>query len=423
MNKKSTKDILQAPRGMRDFFGVEFQKQKNFFKEAEKVAERYGFSGIETPIMEHTEIFHKGVGEGTDIVDKEMYNLETTGGDKLTLRPEGTAAIMRAYIEHGMGSLPGPQMLYYSGPFFRHEKPQKGRYRQLYQFGLEIMGSKNPLYDVLIIQTGYEILKKTRQEIIVAINSIGSNTERTGYIKILREFYKKNESNIAESDKSRIESNPLRILDSKENNTKEVNKTAPKIYDSLTKESKEYFNSILSKLDTLNIPYEIVPELVRGLDYYEHTVFEYIVRDKNGNNSHALGGGGRYDGLAEMIGHNKAIPSVGLGLGVDRIIEISDDSFVEKKEIIPLLIADESAYVKATEIVKILQEKNINVSLYPLVQKLSKQISRMEKENYKNILILGENEIEKNTVILKKLDTREQQEIDLDNLETALQNL
>ena len=165
MSKKSTKDILQAPRGMRDFFGDEYKMRQGFFSVAQKIAEHYGFSGIETPILEHTEIFSKGVGEGTDIVDKEMYNLETAGGDRLTLRPEGTAAVMRAYIEHGMGSLPGPQMFHYSGAFFRHEKPQKGRYRQLYQFGLEIMGSKNSLHDALIIQTGYDIVKKSGKKI------------------------------------------------------------------------------------------------------------------------------------------------------------------------------------------------------------------------------------------------------------------
>lgn len=411
MSKKSTKDILQAPRGMRDFLGDEFLKRKNFFSTAEEIAQSYGFSGIETPILEHTPIFHKGVGEGTDIVDKEMYNLKTSGGDLLTLRPEGTASVMRAYIEHGMGSLPGPQMLYYNGPFFRHDKPQKGRYRQLYQFGLEIMGSKEPIYDALIIKTGYDIIQKNRKEIIVEINSLGSNSERENYLEELRKFYLGKKEKMAETDIHRIETNPLRILDSKELATVEINKEAPLLSDFLGKESQEHFQKVLSQLDILNVHYEINPKLVRGLGYYEYTVFEFVCFDENGEKSFALGGGGRYDGLAEMIGHTKSVPSVGLGLGADRIIESSDFQNTHKTKKIPLLLADETALSKAINIT----QKNKEIFLYPLTQKFGKQLARIEKEGFEKVYILGENEIQNNEIILKDLETGEQKNISLEN--------
>ncbi len=424
MNKKSTKDILQAPRGMRDFFGEEFKKRKNFYKIAEEISERYGFSGIETPIMEHTEIFQKGVGEGTDIVDKEMYNLTTTGGDKLTLRPEGTAAIMRAYIEHGMGSLQGAQMLYYSGPFFRHERPQKGRYRQFYQFGLEVMGSKEARYDAIIIKTGYEILKSTDKEIIVEINTLGNNEERKKYVDILRNFYMKNIDSIGESDKSRVETNPLRILDSKDKNTKSVNENAPSILNYLGDDSIKHFNIVKKILEENNIKYEVIPSLVRGLDYYEHTVFEYITINSDGNKSDALGGGGRYDGLAETLGHNKSVPSVGLGLGVDRIIDITDINIDEKSNIIPILKLTNSTnldiYIK-----KIIKELNNikKVIIINHIQKFDKQIKFIKKNGYRYFIIIDEKIIKENKIILRSLKDDINEQININELKNRIREI
>ena len=411
---KSNKDILQAPRGMRDFRGTEFYRRKNFFHIAETIAESYGFSGIETPIMEHTEIFLKGIGEGTDIIDKEMYNLTTVGGDKLTLKPEGTAPIMRAYIEHGMGSLPQPQFFYYSSPFFRHDKPQKGRYRQLYQFGLEIMGSRDPLYDALTIEVGYKIIKKSDQKIVVKLNSLGTNELRKIYTEKLVSYYNEHKENLGQRDQERIETNPFRILDSKDTDTVKVNQSAPTLINNLDTESQDHFNAVTKILDALKIPYEIDPFLVRGMDYYEHTVFEYVTYDTEGNESFALGGGGRYDGLAEMIGHTKSVPAVGLGVGADRIIESNESAFIENnKTKIPLLITDSAFYVNA---VKVIQDNTNDLFLYPLTNKIAKQIGRMEKEGYNKVAILGEDEVKNNTIIVKDLDTHIQEEISLSEL-------
>ena len=421
MKKKARQDILQAPRGMRDFFGKDFAKRKKFFTQAERIAEHYGFSGIETPIMEHTEIFLKGVGEGTDIVDKEMYNLETAGGDKLTLRPEGTAAVMRAYIEHGMRSLPQPILWYYEGAFFRHEKPQKGRYRQLYQFGLEIMGTKNPAYDALIIQVGYEILKQSGKNIIVGINSIGNTEERTQYIRTLKAFYQKHRDALGESDQKRIETNPLRILDSKDVSTKKVNENAPELLNSLEMESRVFFDDVLDYLDVLSIPYEVVPTLVRGLDYYEHTVFEFVTLDEQGNKSHALGGGGRYDGLAETLGHNKAIPSVGLGLGVDRIIEeMDDDDTTDDKLRVSLIAMGKEAEAGALVLMAKIPKESIHCIPSFSQQKLGKQLEKAEKMQCDYAIILGEDEMQNNEGIIKNLHTREQETISLQTIPEKL---
>tara|TARA_B100001750_G_C15447067_1_gene566808 strand:- start:44 stop:1300 length:1257 start_codon:yes stop_codon:yes gene_type:complete len=415
MNKKSTKDILQAPRGMRDFFGEEFKKKKRFFNTAESIAESYGFSGIETPVLEHTEIFNKGIGEGTDIIDKEMYNLSTLGGDALTLKPEGTAPVMRSFIEHGMGAQPQPRLLYYSSPFFRHDKPQKGRYRQFYQFGLEVMGSRDAMYDAMIIDIGYQITNQQGGSVVVKLNSLGTSELRKTYTEKLVAYYTKHKENLGERDQERITTNPFRVLDSKDEKTKVVNQTAPILIDHLDTQSKEHFNRVALALRNLNIPYVIDPFLVRGMDYYEHTVFEYILLDENGDESLALGGGGRYDGLAEMIGHTTSVPAVGLGLGVDRIIESFPDAFNNNQSgAVPLLITDTSLYVQASQLLSKIQSQNI--FLYPLATKLSKQFARVQKEGYDRVYILGEDEINKQTLILKNLSTGEQKEISQESI-------
>ncbi|MCA9352925.1 histidine--tRNA ligase [Patescibacteria group bacterium] len=422
-SKKSNKDILQAPRGMRDFFGDAFIHKQEFFQYAETIAEQRGFTGIETPIMEHTEIFLKGIGDGTDIVDKEMYSLETIGGDQLTLRPEGTAPIIRSYIEHGMGSLPQPQLFHYSGPFFRHDKPQKGRYRQFYQFGLEVMGSRDPLYDVHVIETGYTIVKQSGQNIVVKLNSLGSYKVRQQYVKKLVEFYTEHKQELAERDQSRIQTNPLRILDSKEETTVAINQQAPRLIDYLDEDSQKHFNQVQMLLEKIDIPYVIEPFLVRGMDYYEHTVFEYVIQDNDGNESFALGGGGRYDGLAEMIGHTKSVPSVGLGLGVDRIIETTHNNAfrMEEKKDVPLIITDDSLYAEALGVIKKTTTVNTQrIFLYPLFGKLSKQLSRIEKEGYQTVIILGEDEFKKNMVTLRDLKTQTQEDVRVEDLQTYL---
>jgi len=424
---KPQQNILQAPKGMRDFKGDAFYKKQGFYEKAQEIAEYYGFSGIELPILEHEEIFTKGVGNNTDIVEKEMYALKTKGGDHLVMRPEGTAGVMRSYIEHGMGSLPQPIFFYYGGPFFRHEKPQKGRYRQFYQFGLEIIGSEKAVLDAITIQTGYQIAKESGVEIVVKINTLGDNEVRKNYLKILKSFYKKHQNNISKKDLARLETNPLRVLDSKEPGTIAINEDAPTIIDNLNPESKKHFKLVLEYHDAAGIPYEINHALVRGLDYYAHTVFEYVTLDDEGNESFALGGGGRYDGLAKVMGHNKDVPAVGLGLGVDRIIEISKEgSFnpkIRKKPKFFFIQLGYEAKAKAFSIIEIMRKKK-----YPLKHSLSKnnlgkQLGIAETLGIPYALIFGQKEAMDETVIVRNMETRKQKTVQISELSDYLKTL
>ena len=424
-SKKTTRDIHQSPRGMRDFFGELFYKKQGFFESAQKIAEYYGFSGIETPILEHTEIFLKGLDENDDAA-KEMYSFETKGGDRLSLRPEGTAPIMRSYIEHGMGSLPQPLFLYYYGPFFRHEKPQKGRYRQLHQFGLEIIGSDKPVFDGIAIQAGFQILKESGREIQVKINTLGDNETREKYQAALTNFYKENIDHIADKDKLRLETNPLRILDSKEPQTIEVNKNAPTLISILNESSKQHFDQVLTYLDNAGIPYEIDHALVRGLDYYTHTVFEFVTYDTDGSASLALGGGGRYDGLAETLGHNKSVSAIGLGIGVDRTLEVAtDSSFVSQfksPHTFHLIQFGKGSRENSFNIIETFRKHNIPLSQSYTKKNLGSELQSAEENGYQQVLIFGEDEIKNNSIRIKNLQTQEQKTIHISELPEHIKN-
>ena len=410
-SNKTNKNILQAPKGMRDFIGDAFYEKQGFYEKAQEIAEYYGFQGIETPVLEHTDIFLKGLDEADDAV-KEMYSLKTKGKDSLSLKPEGTASIMRAYIEHGMGSLPQPVFMYYGGPYFRHERPQKGRYRQFYQFGLEIMGSEKAVLDAIAIQTGYQILKEAGKEIVIKINTLGDTEVRAEYLKKLKNFYSEHIENISPKDAERLESNPLRVLDSKEAATKIINEDAPTLISTLNPASKKHFKSVLEYLDAAHIPYEIDNALVRGLDYYSHTVFEYVTYDTDGESSLALGGGGRYDGLARVMGHTKDVPAVGLALGVDRVIDIAEPgSFnpkIRKKPKFFFIQLGYEAKAKAFDIIEIMRKKK-----YPLKHSLSKnnlgaQLGTAETLGIPYALIFGQKEAIDGTVIVRDMKTRKQ---------------
>lgn len=425
-DKKTNKDILQAPKGMRDFLGEPFYAKQGFYEKAQEIAEYYGFSGIETPILENSEIFLKGLDADDDAV-KEMYSLRTKGNSALSLRPEGTAPIMRSYIEHGMGSLPQPIFLYYGGPYFRHERPQKGRYRQFYQFGLEIIGSEKAVLDAIIIQTGYQILKESNKEINIKINTLGDAEVRKEYLKTLKAYYKKNFKKLSIKDQKRFETNPLRILDSKETETIEVNKDAPTIISTLNKDSKKHFKSVLEYLDAANLPYEIEHNLVRGLDYYNHTVFEYVVIDEEGNSSLALGGGGRYNGLAKTLGHNKDVPAVGLGLGVDRTIEISDEgSFnpkIRKKAKFFFIQLGYEAKAKAFAVIEILRKKKYSIKHSLSKNNLGAQLGTAETLGIPYAIIFGQKEAIDGTVIVRDMKTRKQDTVNITELADHLKKL
>lgn len=424
---KTIKDLLQTPKGTRDFLGDMFYTKQGFYEKAQEIAEYYGFQGIEVPILEHEEVFTKGVGDGTDIVDKEMYQVKTKGGDSLVLRPEGTAGIMRSYIEHGMGSWPQPVFLYYGGPFFRHEKPQKGRYRQFYQFGLEILGSDKAVLDAITIQTGYLILKESGLDITVKINTLGNARVRKDYEKKLKTFYTKHKDKLGKEDQQRIETNPLRILDSKDPKTITVNEDAPTTIASLDTESKQHFKNVLECLDGANIPYEISNALVRGLDYYTHTVFEYVTYTKDGGTSLALGGGGRYDGLATTMGHNKDVPAVGLGLGVDRAIEIAQEGAynpkIRKKPKFFFIQLGFEAKAQSFEIIEILRAKKVPIEHSLSKKDLTTQLGIAETKNIPFVIIFGQEEAKNRNVIIKNMKTKSQKTVSIDDMANYIKTL
>ncbi|MBP9803086.1 MAG: histidine--tRNA ligase [Candidatus Pacebacteria bacterium] len=420
--KKAQIKELASPKGMRDIMNEEYYNFQGFFEKAQEVAVYYGFKPIETPMMESEEIFKTGVGGGTDIVDKEMYSLKTKGGDNLALRPEHTASLMRAYIEHGMHTFPQPVMFYQYGPSFRHDKPQKGRYRQFYQFDLDALGSEKSIMDALVIKVGLSILEEAGAEnLVIDINSIGDKECRNGYIKELTNYYKKNISSLPAIDRERLKTNPLRILDSKEEKTKELNQNAPDSISFLCSSCKKHFKEVLEYLDEMNITYRINKNLVRGLSYYARTVFEVIKEDGGEDGSSmSIAGGGRYDYLAKQLGSKKDVPAVGFAVGVDRIVESTwykklSPRIMKKPKIYFIQLGAE-AKLKSLNVIDILRKAHV-----PIMQSLSKdslgsQLAVAEKLNIPYAIIFGVKEALENSVIVRDMSNRSQETVKIPKL-------
>ena len=421
--KKTTrKEPFNRVKGMRDIIDTDFYAYQGFFEKAQEVAIYYGFKPIETPLLEQEDLFTTSLGVGTDAVDKEMYSLKTKGGDKLALRPEATASVMRSYIENGMQNLPQPVMHYYYGPMFRHDKPQRGRYRQFYQFGLEMIGSEKSIVDALIIKTTVTILEEAgAQNLTIDINSMGDKESRTAYLKELTAYYKKHAHALPAIDKERLKTNPLRILDSKDPKTIEINQDAPDAVSSLSPAARKHFKELLGYLDEMEINYQINKNLVRGLSYYTHTVFEIIEQngDEDGNPL-TIAGGGRYDSLAQQLGSKKEIPAMGMAIGVDRVIESS-----WYKKLHPRILKKPKFYfiqigldakLKSLNVIEILRKAHI-----PMMQSLSKdtlsqQLGMAEKSGSPYALIFGQKEALEGSVIVRDMNNHSQDTVKLEKL-------
>jgi histidyl-tRNA synthetase len=430
--KKSNKNMSQeatSPKGMRDLRNEEYYAFQGFFEKAQEVAVYYGFKPIETPILEHEEIFTTSIGEGTDIVDKEMYTLKTKGGDHLALRPEHTAPLMRAYIEQGMQTLPQPVLMYQYGPVFRHDKPQRGRYRQFWQFDLDALGNDKSIMDALVIKTGMSILEEAGAEnLSIDINSIGDKECRNGYIKELTNYYRKNINQLPAVDRERLKVNPLRILDSKEEKTKEINVNAPDSVSFLCPSCKKHFKEVLEYLEEMGIPYNLNKNLVRGLSYYTRTVFEIIEQSGAEDGTPlTLAAGGRYDYLARQIGSKKDVPAFGMSIGVDRIVAAPwykklSPRILKKPKIYFIQLGAE-AKLKSLNVIEILRKAHI-----PIAQSLSKdslgsQLGIAEKLNIPYTLIFGVKEALDNSVIVRDMSNRSQETVKLTKLLEYLKEL
>lgn len=426
---KNKAEEVASPKGMRDLMNEEYYSFQGFFEKAQEVAVHYGFKPIDTPILENEEIFTKTIGLGTDIVDKEMYTLKTKGGDHLALRPEHTAALMRAYIEHGMQSMPQPVMFYQYGPVFRHDKPQRGRYRQFWQFDLDCLGNDKSIMDALVIKTGMSILEEAgAANLSVDINSIGDRECRGAYVKELVSYYKKHINNLPVIDRERLKTNPLRILDSKEEKTKEINENAPDAVSFLCASCKKHFKEVLEYLEEMRISYNVNKNLVRGLSYYTRTVFEVYTESKEENGLPVqVASGGRYDYLARQLGGKKDVPAVGFSMGVDRIVEsawytnLSPRIF--KKPKIYFIQLGSEAKLKSLNIIEILRKARIPITQSLSRDSLGSQLAIAEKLSVPYAIIFGLKEALDNSVIVRNMFNRSQEIVKLAKLLEYLKKL
>ena len=426
--KRTNKEPLSSVKGMRDILDNQYYQFQGFFEKAQEVAIYYGFKPIETPIVEYEDVFTSSIGEGTDIVDKEMYTLKTKGGDHLALRPEHTAGTMRSYIEHGMQALPQPVMLYSYGPVFRHDNPQKGRYRQFYQFDMDVIGSDKSILDALVIKTALTILSEAgATELSVDINSIGDKECRNSYIKELISFYKKNINILPAIDRERLKTNPLRILDSKEEKTIELNQNAPESISHLCVNCKKHFKEVLEYLEETGVPYSINKCLVRGLSYYTRTVFEIMQEDKETGKKITITGGGRYDYLGKQLGSKKDVPAVGISIGVDRIVEAPWFSKLSpriiKKPKIYFIQLGFDAKLKSLNVIEILRKGKIAIAQSISKDNLGAQLAIAEKLGMEYAIIFGQKEAIENSVIFRDMSNRSQETIKIPKLLEYIKNI
>ncbi|MBI2054406.1 MAG: histidine--tRNA ligase [Candidatus Staskawiczbacteria bacterium] len=421
------KTKIQSLPGMHDILPSDqgyFQKVQ---KSAESIAGYYGFERIDTPVLEQAEVFLKGTGTGTDIVEKEMYTFRTKGGDLVALRPEYTPVIARSYIEHGMHNLPQPVKLWHYGPCFRHERQQAGRYRQFNQFGFEIIGEKNTSIDSQLIQMSYDVLKELGfKDLTVQVNSIGDSECRPYFKKILTGYFRSRKSSLCPDCQRRLKENPLRILDCKEEKCQRIKAGAPQIIDHLCENCHAHFKEVLEFLDELELSYTLNPYLVRGLDYYTKTVFEISENSEEGKAQGSLMGGGRYDGLVKILG-GRDTPGCGVAGGSERIVNL----IKARKTKLPQAQKDPEIFL--AQLGQLAKRKSLKLfeefrkAKIPVAESFSKdslksQLRIADKMKIKYVLIFGQKEALEGFVTLRDMETGVQKEIKLENVVKELKN-
>lgn len=388
---------LQPVRGTRDFLGDVARCIQHIQDITFATARQFGFERIDTPIFEYTGVFKRAVGETSDIVGKEMYTFSDRGGEEITLRPEGTAPVVRALLSNSM-TQQLPLKYCYSGPMFRYERPQRGRYRQLHQFGVEFFGVENPYADVEVLDLAQQILNHLKIEASLHLNTIGDTESRNAYRIALVEYFSKYKGELSEDSQLRLEKNPMRILDSKDDNDQRISQNAPKISAHLTSAAAHFFEKVCQGLEALDIKYTLDPTLVRGLDYYTHTAFEFKSNDLGAQN--AILGGGRYDGLVQHMG-GPSIPAVGWGMGIDRIALLLENRAFSKPAPIVFIVIGE-CFSKAIQIAKAFREQGKTCEIIYKTNP-GKAFKEADKLGARFAVIIGEEEVKTNTVKLKDL--------------------
>ena len=416
---------IQAIRGMNDLLPADSTLWSSLDETISNLLISYGYKYCRTPIVESTETFSRAIGEVTDIVEKEMYTWEDNNGNSLTLRPEGTASVVRMMIEHNLPR-EGIQKVFYNGPMFRHERPQKGRYRQFHQVGAEVFGASDAKIDAELISITDSLWKSLGINARLEINSLGSKESRSAYRNILTAFFNENISQLDEDSLRRLKTNPLRILDSKNKDLELLISNAPKMIDHLDDESKEHFTILKTYLDNLDIPYEVNPKLVRGLDYYNQTVFEWISSDLGSQGT--ICGGGRYDGLVEKMGGSPT-PAIGFAMGLERIALLIQDKksqiVIKRCQLYFVTLGDKAQIESMKLSKKILQAlPNITLSNDLSMGSLKSQMKKADKSNADFALILGEEELSNNQLSIKPLKGQGvQQSIKLEGIIQHLQEI
>jgi len=414
--------VYQAPRGTQDILPQEQPFWRYVEQKAAEICLLYGYERIDLPMFEDAGLFTRGVGEGTDIVEKEMYVFEDRGGNRLALRPEGTASICRAYLEHGMHNRPQPVKLYYIGPAFRYERPQAGRYRQHGHFGCEAIGDADPALDAEVIDMAWQFfISLGLGRFTIVLNSIGCRECRPEYLSVLKEHYSPHIDEVCADCKVRFQKNPMRLLDCKSPQCQPIANTAAKNTDYLCAACTEHYNDVKNYLSSLEIPFEENPRLVRGFDYYTRTVFE--VQPEEGGSQSSLGGGGRYDGLIEELG-GKPTPGIGFATGIERII------LGLQKENVPvppipgpqLFIAHlgDEAKDTALKLAITLRRSGIAVTMATGGRSLKAQLRQANNLNVPRVAIIGEDEVKAGTVVLRDMVTSQQETVPLGKLHELL---
>lgn len=407
---------LQPVRGTHDLLPEDMRGHRHVTDTAQHVALRYGFEEMATPIFEFTNVFARTLGDTSDVVTKEMYTFEDRGGDSITLRPENTAGVARAYMSNGLAQH-APCKFFYSGPMFRYERPQKGRLRQFHQIGVELIGPAQPQADIEVIACGVAILKGLGlyKETTLELNTLGDPESRDAYRTVLVDYFNAHKDKLSEDSLNRLERNPLRILDSKDEGDRELVKDAPVFSDYLNEASRDFFQTLTNGLDALEIPYEWNPRLVRGLDYYCHTAFEFTTTALGAQGT--VMAGGRYDGLIGQMG-GQPTPGVGWAAGIERLSMLAGNAPAAKRPIVVVPFGGE-AEAKALRIAEDLRAEDLRVEM-AYSGNMKKRMKHANKINARFALLLGEDELAKGVAGLKDLDSGEQQEVPLNNLAQAL---
>ncbi|MDZ7672135.1 MAG: histidine--tRNA ligase [Halanaerobiales bacterium] len=417
--------MINAPRGTNDILPPESAKWNYIENKAKKIFDLYNYEEIRTPIFEYTELFQRGIGEVTDIVEKEMYTFEDKSGRSITLRPEGTASVVRSFLENKIYGQAQPTKYYYIGPMFRYERPQAGRYRQFNQLGVEVFGSKDPMIDAEVINVGMHFLESLGlKELKLYINSIGCPSCRPNYLNKLKSYLNDNKKELCDDCKNRIDKNPLRVLDCKNDQCQNIINDAPKIVDHLCEECETHFESVKTNLSNLEVDFVIDPKLVRGLDYYTKTAFE--VKFEGLGAQDTIFGGGRYDKLAEEIG-DKDIPGIGFALGIERLLLTLEkqeiDIPIDKSIDIYLTTIGEKAKTACFKLLNEFRRNDIKAEIDYMDRSVGGQMKSADRMNANYTVIIGENELDSGKATVRNMKTGDEKEIKLDKLVESIEKL